>query len=49
MLDKSLPAPAKPNLKQNDLFDVSNFDRQFTNEEAEISVVPNSKMNRVKG
>ena len=48
MLMKELPAPAKPNLKSNDLFDVSNFDKQFTNEEAEVSVVPNAKMNKVK-
>ena len=39
MLKKELIAPAKPNLKSGDLFDVSNFDKQFTNEEAEISVV----------
>ena len=45
---KELTAPAKPNLKSNDLFDVSNFDKQFTNEEAEVSVVPNAKMNKVK-
>ena len=46
MYEKSLRAPVKPNLTQ-DMLDVSNFDKQFTGEEAMISVVPTGKMAKV--
>ena len=36
---KTIPAPFRPKLS-SDLFDVSNFDSQFTSEEAIYSVIP---------
>ena len=47
MYERQLKAPVKPNLSSNDLLDVSNFDKQFTGEEATISVVPGAKMAKV--
>lgn len=43
LLQKQIEAPFKPKLS-DDLFDVSNFDQQFTSEEAINSVIPQAKM-----
>jgi len=43
LLNKSLHPPFKPILS-DDIYDVSNFDQQFTSEEAINSVIPQSKM-----
>lgn len=47
LLEKQLDAPFKPKLS-DDLLDVSNFDAQFTGEEAINSVVPQIKMEQIK-
>ena len=47
MLRKELEAPAKPNLSATNQLDVSCFDKSFTTEEAEISIIPSGKMSRV--
>mmetsp|Transcript_42273 Transcript_42273/g.40498 ORF Transcript_42273/g.40498 Transcript_42273/m.40498 type:complete len:121 (+) Transcript_42273:1249-1611(+) len=39
LVDKGIEAPFKPKLSE-DIMDVSNFDQQFTNEEAINSVIP---------
>lgn len=41
ILDRRIEAPMKPTLSA-DVFDVSNFDTTFTNEAAEVSVVPSA-------
>lgn len=41
-----IEAPFKPTLSSNAL-DVTNFDKQFTNEEAIVSVIQQQKMNKV--
>lgn len=43
ILDKRIEAPVRPQLSQ-DIFDVSNFDSTFTNEDALVSVVPSGKL-----
>ncbi len=47
LLNKSLKAPFVPELSQNKL-DVSNFDKQFTSEEAVNSVLPTSAVKQIK-
>lgn len=47
MIKKELDSPFKPKLT-TDVFDVSNFDQQFTSEEAINSVIPNSKLDQIK-
>ena len=47
LLSKEIEAPFKPKLS-GDLMDVSNFDQQFTSEEAINSVIPTSKMDQIK-
>jgi hypothetical protein len=44
---KNIPAPFRPKLS-SDLFDVSNFDSQFTSEEAIYSVIPQQKMDQIR-
>jgi serum/glucocorticoid-regulated kinase 2 len=39
LVDKQIEAPFKPKLSE-DVLDVSNFDQQFTSEEAINSVIP---------
>lgn len=41
-----IEAPFKPTLTSN-VLDVTNFDKQFTQEEAVVSVIQQSKMNKV--
>lgn len=43
LVNKEIEAPFKPKLS-DDIMDVSNFDQQFTSEEAINSVIPASKM-----
>lgn len=43
MVNKELEPPFKPTLSA-DLTDVSNFDTQFTSEEARNSIIPTSKL-----
>ena len=43
LVNKEIEAPFKPKLS-DDVMDVSNFDQQFTSEEAINSVIPASKM-----
>ena len=47
LMDKKLPAPFVPKLSDN-IFDVSNFDKQFTSEEAVNSVLPTSAIKQIK-
>jgi hypothetical protein len=47
MLAKKVEPPFIPKLSKDKL-DVSNFDNQFTNEEAINSVIPTSKVNQIK-
>lgn len=46
LLKTKIEAPFKPTLSQN-VLDVQNFDKQFTNEEAIVSVIGQNKMNKV--
>jgi hypothetical protein len=43
LLEKKIEAPFKPKLS-SDVYDVSNFDTQFTSEEAINSVIPTQKL-----
>ena len=45
--NKTIESPFKPKLSA-DVFDVSNFDEQFTREEAINSVIPQSKQEQIK-
>jgi len=47
ILEKSIEAPVKPQLSK-DALDVTNFDAAFTSEEATVSVIPASKMNKIQ-
>ncbi len=47
LLSKQIEAPFKPKLSA-DVFDVSNFDSQFTSEEAINSVVPTAKLDQIR-
>jgi serum/glucocorticoid-regulated kinase 2 len=47
LVGKKIEPPFKPRLT-DDLMDVSNFDQQFTSEEAINSVIPTSKMEQIK-
>lgn len=47
LLNKELEAPFKPKLSA-DLLDVSNFDTQFTSEEAINSVIPTQKLEQIR-
>lgn len=47
LLEKSIVPPFKPKLSA-DVLDVSNFDKNFTEEEALISVINQNKMRKVK-
>jgi serum/glucocorticoid-regulated kinase 2 len=47
LLEKHLEAPFKPKLSA-DLLDVSNFDTQFTSEEAVNSVIPTQKLEQIR-
>jgi len=47
LLSKSIEPPFKPKLSA-DLFDVSNFDTQFTSEEAINSVIPQQKLDQIR-
>jgi len=47
LVDKQLEPPFKPKLT-DDLLDVSNFDNQFTSEEAINSVIPTNKLEQIK-
>lgn len=47
LVAKNIPAPFRPKLS-SDLFDVSNFDSQFTSEEAIYSVIPQQKMDQIR-
>lgn len=47
LLNKKIEAPFKPKLSDN-LCDVSNFDAQFTSEEAVNSIVPAQKMDQIR-
>ena len=46
-MNKTIQAPFKPKLS-DDVFDVTNFDNQFTSEEAINSVIPQAKMDQIK-
>jgi serum/glucocorticoid-regulated kinase 2 len=47
LVEKSIEAPFKPKLSE-DVMDVSNFDQQFTSEEAINSVIPQGKMDQIR-
>jgi hypothetical protein len=47
LVEKQLEAPFKPKLSA-DLLDVSNFDTQFTSEEAINSVIPTQKLEQIR-
>ena len=47
MMQKSLHPPFKPTLS-DDLTDVSNFDSQFTSEEARNTLIPTTKLEQIK-
>jgi len=47
MVAKQLEPPFRPKLSA-DVFDVSNFDSQFTSEEAINSVVPTQKLEQIR-
>lgn len=47
ILDRRVEAPVKPQLSQ-DVFDVSNFDSTFTQEAAEVTMVPAGKMSTIQ-
>ena len=47
LVEKNLEAPFKPKLS-DDVLDVSNFDAQFTGEEAINSVIPHAKMEQIR-
>ena len=47
LLAKKIEAPFKPKLSTN-VLDVSNFDQQFTSEEAVNSVIPAKKLEQIK-
>ena len=47
LVGKRIVPPFKPKLSQ-DLFDVSNFDSQFTSEEAINSVIPQQKLDQIR-
>ena len=47
ILEKKVEAPFKPKLSTN-VLDVSNFDQQFTSEEAVNSVIPANKLAQIK-
>lgn len=47
LLHKQIEPPFKPKLS-TDLMDVSNFDQQFTSEEAINSVIPTAKLEQIK-
>lgn len=47
LVDKTIEPPFKPKLSA-DLLDVSNFDSQFTSEEAINSVIPTNKLDQIR-
>lgn len=47
LVNKKIDPPFKPKLSA-DVFDVSNFDSQFTSEEAVNSVIPTQKLDQIR-
>ena len=47
LISKEIEANFKPKLS-DDIFDVTNFDQQFTSEEAINSVLPQNKVDQIK-
>ena len=47
LIDSQIPAPFKPELSA-DKYDVTNFDSQFTEEDAINSVIPENRMKMIK-